>query len=275
MSARIAAAAAALFIAAPAPAQQGSVPGCYARYPVNLAPAPSSRALFVLIDQTTALDPALTRTLGQNVARLVRPGTSFTVASFSAFRSGHFVEIVAGGTVEPPVPANRRNTLSVPALKKLDACLRAQSAYAVRTALVAVRRAQATGGAAFSQSEIMASLRQLSAPVAASRAPDKVVVIASDMLEHSSATSFYSRKGLRPIDPSAEMRKAAANRLFANFGGARVYVIGAGVLPPESKDLGRTIAALDSLESFWSAWFRQSRARFLVFGKPNLVSPIP
>lgn len=252
-----------------------AVPSCYARYPVKIAPPPSSRALFVLVDQTTALDPALVQTLRQNVARLVKPGTTFNVATFSAFRSGHYAEVVASGTVEAPVAANLRRSVSVPALKKLDACLKAQASYGVRVALAGLAAAQRARAASFSQSEVMASLKQLSALVAASRARDKVVVIASDMLEHSSVTSFYARKGLRPLNSAAELKKAAAQRLFADFGGARTYVIGAGILPPESRDAGRTIASLNALESFWAAWFRQSRARLGAFGKPNLLSPIP
>jgi hypothetical protein len=266
-----------LFGAAPAAAQGvAPVPSCYARVPAaHLTPAPPSRRLYVIVDQTTTLDPQLTQTLRQNVARLVVPGTAFTIASFSAFRAGHHAGVVASGYVEPPVPPKVRNSVSVPALKQLDSCLKAQAGYGVRAALAGVARAQATGGGAFSQSEIMASLKQLSAPVATLAARDKVVILASDMLEHSSATSFYAHQGLRKIDPAAELRKAAENGLIANFGGARVFVIGAGVLPPQSKDAGRTIQALNALESFWTAWFRQSQARVGAFGRPDLVQPIP
>jgi hypothetical protein len=267
--------AALLLPAASAAQAQNLVPSCYARYPVGLAPAPPVRSLFVLIDQTTRLDAALTQTLRANVARLVRPGTSFTIARFSAFQAGHYAEVVASGTVEPPVPAQRRNSLSVPKLRQLDRCLQGQTLIGVRIALAALATAQHVGAASFAQSELMASLKQLSSPIGGARAHDKIVIIASDMLEHSSATSFYARRGLRTLDPRAELRKAAALRLFGNFGGARAYVIGAGILPPESRDAGRTIPALNALEAFWSAWLRQSNARLGGFGKPNLLSPIP
>jgi hypothetical protein len=259
----------------PAAAAENVVPSCYARYPVNIEPAGSAREVYVLVDQTTALDPALTATLRQNVARLIRPGTGFVIASFSAFERGHYTEVIASGRVEPPVPVNRRNSISVPALKKLDACLKAQLGAGIRVALAAVARAQQVSAASFAHSEIMASLKHLSARIAASRARDKVVIVVSDMLEHSSATSFYAHHGLRTIQPLVELRKAVGNRLIANFAGARAYVIGAGILPPESRDAGRTITALNALESFWAAYFRQSGARLMAFGKPNLVSPIP
>ncbi|TMJ15121.1 MAG: hypothetical protein E6G94_07915 [Alphaproteobacteria bacterium] len=274
------AAAALLFLllgVAPAAAQGvAPVPSCYARVPAaHLRPAAPVRRLYVIVDQTTSLDPDLTRTLRQNVARLVQPGTAFTVASFSAFQAGHHASVVASGYVEPAVPAGVRNSVSVPALKQLDACLRAQAGYGVRAALAGLARAQATGGGSFSQSEIMASLKQLAAPIGTLAARDKVVILASDMLEHSSATSFYAHQGLRRIDPRAELAKAEANALLAEFGGARLYVIGAGVLPPQSKDAGRTIQNLNALQAFWTEWFRRSHARLGAFGLPDLVQPIP
>ncbi|HEX6375214.1 MAG TPA: hypothetical protein VFZ91_05795 [Allosphingosinicella sp.] len=227
----------------------------------------------MLIDQTTALDPTLTGTLRTNVARLIKPGTAFTIATFSAFRHGHYTNVIASGTIEPPVPANERNRISVPKLKQLDRCLREQPVLGVRIALAYIARTQKVSTASFDQSEIMASLKQLSDRVARSRARDKVVIVASDMLEHSSATSFYASKGLKTIRPAAEIKKTA--HLTANFGNARVYVIGGGILPPQSHQAGRTIAALDALEAFWRAWFKQSRGRLLAFGRPNLLSPIP
>ena len=251
------------------------MPSCYARAKAGIAPAPPVREVFVIVDQTTALDPALVQTLRANVARLVRPGTKFTVASFSAFERGHYTKIVASGTVEPAVPGPRRGAISVPALKKLDACLRAQGPYGVKIALAGITQAGKASAASFAHSEILASLKQLSPRIAASKARDKVLIVASDMLEHSSATSFYRNRGLRPIDAAAELRKVVGQGLAANFGGARAYVIGGGILPPQSKGAGRTIAALNSLELFWKAWFQKSGARLLAFGRPNLVAPIP
>ena len=253
---------------------QNLVPSCYGRYPIGVAPAPSARDVFILIDETTALDPALTQNLRANVVKLIGPGTRFAIARFSAFRRGHFAEIVAAGSVEPAVPAQLRNSISVPKLRQIDKCLHDQPLLASRIALAGVAAAQKVSAATFSQSEIMSSLKQLSDPIAASRARDKVVIIASDMLEHSSATSFYAKKGLRQIDPAAELKKAAKNQLFGNFGGARLYVIGAGILPPEAPDVSRTIPALNALERFWTLWARQSGAAMAGFGRPSLLSPI-
>lgn len=264
-----------LAAASGARAQQNDVPSCYAHVPIGIpAPAPR-REVFVLVDQTTALEPALAANLRDNLRALVGPGAAYTIASFSAFSRGHFTTVVSAGRVEAPVAAARRSSLPVHRLKQLDQCLSAQTAFAQRKALDALGRALAPSAASFANSEIMTSLVQLSERVRASSAPDRIVVVASDMLEHSSVTSFYKNRTLRRIDAAAELRRAQATRQIANFAGARVYVLGAALLPPgPGGGAVRDIEALNGLQSFWGSWFRLSNARLVAFGRPNLVTPI-
>lgn len=253
---------------------QNAVPSCYAATRIGVDPAPPARAIFVLVDQTTALGPALISTVRENMRNLLRPGTSFTIATFSAFQRDHFTTLLAAGALEAPVAPQRRSRLSVPRLRRLDACLRRQAAFGGQLAITSFLRAAAANAASFSRSEILASLKQLSARVAAAPARDRIVIIASDMLEHSSATSFYRNRALKVIDPAAEMRRALGQGLLGDFGGARIFVVGAGLLPPDQRTAGRDIRALNALEAFWTAWFRRSGARLVAFGHPDLVVPI-
>lgn len=261
-------------VPAPAAAQRG-VPSCYAAVHIDAAPPPPARAVFLFVDQTTALDPGLAASVRRNMQHLLVPGTAFTVASFSFFGPGHYATVLASGTLEQTVPAPLRPGVSSNGLLRLDACLRQQGAFATQVALAAFAGAVSPNPAIFSQSEILASLRHLSAAVAAARVRDRVVIVASDMLEHSSATSFYRARALRLIDPAAELNRAAALGLFANFAGARVYVIGAGILPPQPGGNGRTIPALNALEAFWTLWLHRSNARLAGYGHPDLATPIP
>jgi hypothetical protein len=260
--------------ACPAAAAEHAIPSCYAaaRVEPGLSRSPS-RAVFLLVDQTTSLDAALTQTVRENLRRLIRPGTSFTVATFSAFQGGHFTRVTTSGTIEQAVPDARRPGVPTVRLARLDACLRRQSAFAARHILASYAAAAGERAAGFPRSEIMASLKQLSQRVAATRARDRIVIVASDLLEHSTATSFYRNRGLKVIVPADEMRLALRLGLIGNFGGARVYVVGRGQLPPEDRAGGRDIRALNALESFWTAWFRRSNAR-VVLGQPDLVTPI-
>jgi hypothetical protein len=261
--------------ASPTRAQENSVPSCYAHVRIGVqAPVPG-REVFILVDQTTALDGGLAANLRDNLRNLVQPGTSFTVSAFSAFSRGHFTTVVASGLVEAPVQGALRNSLPVNRLKQLDQCIVAQTGFAQRKALEALGRAMAPSAGSFANSEIMTSLAQLAERVRASRARDRVVVVASDMLEHSTVTSFYARRTLRRIDAGAEIRRAQATRQIGNFGGARVYVIGAALLPPgPGGGAVRDIDALNALQSFWANWFRLSNARLVAFGRPNLVTPV-
>jgi hypothetical protein len=259
-------------------AEEG-VPSCYAlaRKQVHLnadAPEPT-RAVFVLVDETTGLDKDLRKTVKSNVDRLLGPGTSFILSSFSAFSRGHYATTLADWTVEAPVPEDERDDLSVRGLEFLDKCLDLQRERAEQQADKRLARATKVDASTFSNSEILASLTKLSKQVRDSPADEKIVVIVSDLLEHSSATSFYKKQTLRTIDPDVELANAEKLNLIGDFGGATVYVIGAGLLSPDSGDMAtRDVHALNALESFWSKWFDASQARVGEVGEPDLVTPI-
>ena len=102
-----------------------------------------------------------------------------------------------------------------------------------------------------------------------------MVILVSDMLEHSTITSFYLNRDIRTIDPEIELARADSATVFGDFGGARVIVIGAGLLPPDV-DAGRTrnTATLAALRQFWTEWFRRSKATLSDYGQPDLVDPV-
>jgi hypothetical protein len=268
-------AAALLAWATPATAAEDVVPSCYRHPRINLTPAPSERAVFVLVDQTTAFDRGLKQSIESNLRRLVRPGTTFTVASFSSVGPGLFPTIVSSGTLEPPLTPYQRLHSSAPVVRMVDRCLARQGPFGAHQAAEAVRGALGASAASFTNSEIMSSLRQLSWRVARSSARDRIVMIASDMLEHSTASSFYRNHTLRPLVVADELRNAARLHLFGDFRGARLWVIGAGLIPPQpGSQANRDIHSVNTLQAFWEAWFRQARARLIFFGRPSLVDPI-
>jgi len=251
-----------------------SIPSCYAATKSGLNATAPAREIFLFVDQTTPVDDAMRSSVLDAVGRLVSPGASFTVAKFSEFAPGHAAVITASGTIEQGIPAEQRNSVGVRVLHNLDQCLVAQAAYGKRIAGEAAQAALSSSHGTFAHSDIMASLRQLSATVSASPARDRIVILVSDMLEHSSATSFYDHKALRTIDPRSELSIARNGHLTGDFRGARVFVIGAGALPPDQAGGYRSAAAIDALQAFWNAWFRLSNAHLAGFGEPNLMTPI-
>lgn len=262
---------AALTLAAPALAAEDSVPSCYKAIPTGLMPSAPAREIFVFVDQTTPLTPDIKAAVDDSLKKLVKPGTRFTIASFSAFSQGRTTAILASGVVETGIPAQQRNDVSVPLLRKLDVCLGQQTAFAVRQAVATTDKAIAGASTDLAKSDVLSSLSQLSARVAASKARGKTVIIVSDMIENSAVTSFYAKRTLRRIDPQVELDKVGKAGVTANFGGARVYVIGGALLPDNGY---RAEPELKALERFWDAWLRGSNAKLVEFGRPNLVNPV-
>lgn len=262
---------AAALAATPSLAAEDAVPSCYKAIPTGLVPAAPAREVFVLIDQTTPLPPEIKTAVDDSVRRLVKPGTRFTIASFSAFSQGRATTVLSSGTVETGIPPQQRGDVSVPLLRKIDQCLAQQESYANRSALGTVGKAIAGASSDLAKSDVLASLSQLSARVAASKSRDKIVIIVSDMIENSGVTTFYAKRTLRRIDPQVELDKVGKAGVVGNFGGARVYVIGGALLPDNGY---RAEPELKALEKFWDAWLRGSKAKLVEFGRPNLVNPV-
>lgn len=127
------------------------------------------------------------------------------------------------------------------------------------------------------KSDVFASLKDISGKVRQSAAQHKVVLLASDMLENSSITSFYAKQAVRQIDLEKELKLVADNQLFGDFGGARVYVIGAGLLAEDSKHQKgayRSTQTMQALSKFWTRYFKRSNAELIEFGQPALLNPI-
>ncbi len=128
------------------------------------------------------------------------------------------------------------------------------------------------------KSDVLASMKSISTLVQNSKARNKVVLVVSDMLENSSISNFYADKGLsiRKIDPSKEMKLVEENQLLADFGGARFYVIGAGLLAEDVKKTKnyRDPKTMQTLASFWKTYLEKSKAQLMEFGQPALLNPM-
>lgn len=274
---RVALAVAALlaFAAVPATAAVGArgIPSCYTASRIGIAASPPTREVFVLVDQTTPLDARLKAAIRDAVGPLLTPGTGFVVTSFSAFGQGRYAVPIAEGALETTVAAGKRDDLSVRALNALDRCLIKQLRFGRDLAAAAIDTAVAGQSDTLAHSDIVSSLTDFSHRVANSPAPERIVLIASDMLENSGLTSFYAHHSIRRIDPEKELKAVAKANFLADFHGARVYVLGAGLLGGGT-DAYRDPASLRALEMFWDGYFHASHATLVEFGKPMLTRPV-
>ena len=99
--------------------------------------------------------------------------------------------------------------------------------------------------------------------------------MASDLLEHSSAADFYSKKRLSEFDAGQTLDRVAKLGLVGDFGGARVVTTGAGLLPPDSSATEtRDRQALANLRLFWESWFNASHAKLTDYGEPDLMTKL-
>lgn len=255
------------------------IPSCYAANKLTPALA-SEREFFILVDQTTPLDAGLLQSVRENVGRLVVPGSAFLVASFSSFGQGRYLEILTAGALELPIPTKARDDISVKLLHSFDKCLQDQLGYGQKIAAAALDKAMSGSSPDLARSDVMASLKELSGRVRQSTAREKIILVVSDMLEHSAVSSFYANRNVRLLDPSKEMKTAEAAQQIGDFSGARVFVLGAGLVQEKvagkNKDSGvyRDPKTLSALKQFWEQYFSRSNAQLIEFGAPALLSPV-
>jgi len=266
-------------------AERNDIPSCYAWAKLDAQqPAPSGRELVVIIDQTVHMNEALQKSAWAHVNRYVRPGDTVRLYQFSAFLQDHYLRLPFAGRLEAMLAGKVRSRIGVDTLKQLDACLAQQMAFfrdRFGKQFVASFADPATD---IARSDILASLQKIGADLTTqpdtNKATDRVILLISDMLENSSVTSFYRAGRVRTIDPQVEL--AHAHPFIADFGGARVYVHGAGLI---GGVLGGAVGGatagsyrdsntLHQLEQFWRDYLTRSNASLQGFGTPELTAEL-
>jgi hypothetical protein len=256
------------------------IPSCYAANKMKLAVPITQTEIFVLIDQTTPLDAALQDSVRENAGRLIKAGGAFAIGSFSSFGQGRYLEVLSAGTLEGTIDPKARDDISVKTLRGFDACMAGQADFGRKSAANAINKALSGSSPELAKSDVLGSLKELSSRVKQSEAKDKVVFLISDMLENSGISSFYANKNVRSIDPAAELKKAQDAQVVGDFGGARIFVLGAGLVQDnaggKNKDSGvyRNPKAMGLLRQFWESYFAASHAQLIEFGAPALLSPV-
>jgi hypothetical protein len=256
------------------------IPSCYAANKMKMPVPATDTEVFILIDQTTPLDASLQDAVRENAGRLVKAGSSFVVASFSSFGQGRYLEVLSAGTLEGLIDAKLRDDISVKVLRNFDACMAGQANFGRSAAANALNKALSGASPEFAKSDVMGSLKELSSRIRQSTAREKIVFLVSDMLENSGISSFYASKNVRIIEPAVELKKAQEAQVVGDFGGARVFVLGAGLVQGnaggKNKDIGvyRNPKAMSALRQFWDTYFEASHAVLAEFGAPALLSPV-
>lgn len=234
-------------------------------------------ALFIAVDSTTPLDADLRLQVMEYVKPLLVAGNTIALMAFPSVEKTPRPELVLSGRLDIPLDSAARGTVSKSLLSRFDQCLLTQKQMARQYTAQALKRLFDTGKGSTGRTEVMGSMQALSLAVQASTARNKVVLVVSDMLEHSPASDFYAdhRRTVRRVDPKQELQVADSRHLFGDFGGARVYVLAAGLLAEDGKiKPERDQRAMRQLHDFWSGYFGKSHAQLAGFGQLALDQPM-
>lgn len=256
-----------------ADAHGNALPDCFQYAKIQRqAPAQLQTELFIVVDQTTPLTPELRQSLAQQIAPLLVPGNAVSVFAFSAFTQGYYTRRLVHARMDLPMDQSQRNASGKSLLQKFDQCLQFQKQGIQKLTQEALVKVLTDASTNISKSDVWGSLQSLSTPIRDSSAQRKVVLLVSDMLENSSISSFYQGRAVRRISPDAELKKLQSNGLTADFAGANIYVLGAGLL---GHDGGyRDPKVLSALRDFWTEYFAQSNAKLQEFGTPDLLGRV-
>lgn len=255
--------------------QRNDIPDCY-QYAglTDQRPASTGRELVVVVDETTQLTDDLKKEALAHVLRFVQPGDKIQLYRFSAYLPDSHMNLEFVGTLQSgPTPSVRDNT-GANSLKKLDQCLAKQQKF------FQMQFAKKMGGSfgdvskQIVKSEIVYSLKQIGESWKVSTTPDKVMFLISDMLENSDYTSFYQKNQIRQVDATKEMQKVEQSNLLASLKGVRIYIEAAGLVPNNVKYGYRSGKTMQSLETFWKAYFEASGATLQAFGTPALTQDL-
>ena len=256
------------------------LPSCYAANGIKPFGPLYDKTFVVLIDQTVQLDQNLETQVLHSLDQMIQPGTHVIVGEFSAFSQGRYLNIAQNMVVEAPIPADRIGDVIATELDPFNRCLADQIGYAKRTAEQAAYSIMQNSTSSLAQSDIVMSLKDVSAPIESDRAASKVVLLVTDGLENSTVTSFYGHGTARDINPKMEMAKTQAAGMVGDFGGARIYLIGGALEPPakvgarSERNGYRNPQMLVHLQDFWDQYFQASNAKLEGFGTPALLSPV-
>lgn len=257
--------------------QNDAISSCYDKK-LQVKPVPLETEIFIAIDQTIPLDLKLKQLVADNIKPFLSANHGFTVMTFSAYTQGQYTAVTASGKLDPPLEAAQRNDVSKPLLGKFDQCMTRQPQQAAQMVGGALRAAFDGTSTEITKSDVLASIKAISSKVRQSVAQNRIVLIVSDMLENSSVSSFYGDKGLsvRKIEPAKEIKLVEHNQLLADFNGARIYVIGAGLLSDDANKSKRyrDPQTMQALAAFWRLYFEQSHAQLVEIGQPALLNPV-
>ena len=251
---------------------RNDVPSCYQALKMNNPNPTSEKELFILVDQTTPIDKNMMIYTYKNMMKFIKNGYAVTVASFSSNANGKYTDVAYSGKLEALLPDGAKHDIAKKSLRKYEGCMNGQYKFAKKKATKALVKTLKGANKKLPHSDIIKSLDDIADHIIKpSSAKEKVVLLVSDMIEHSSITSFYSKGSLKKVNTKSELAKVQKGNFVTDFSGAKVYVIGTGMVGKSSYRDSKTLKALTD---FWTEYFQVSNARLQAIGTPMLLEDV-
>ena len=251
---------------------RNDVPSCYQALKMTNPDPISEKELFILVDQTTPIDKNMMIYTYKNMMKFIKNGYAVTIASFSSNANGKYTDVAYAGALEALLPDSAKHDIAKKSLRKYEGCMNGQYKFAKKKATKALVKTLKGANKKLPHSDIVKSLDDIAEHIIKpSRAKEKVVLLVSDMIEHSSITSFYSKGSLKKVKTGSELAKIKKSNYIADFDDARVYVIGAGMV---GKNAYRDSKTLKTLTDFWTEYFQITHAKLQAIGTPMLLEDI-
>lgn len=251
---------------------------CYDIYKSSVKPNVAiERAVFVLVDETTIFNEKLQEQIIKNTLSKIAPANYIYIGKFSAFIDNHYNEKMFEFKIDTPLSSDQRYYERKDTLAKIDKCLKDQQGYVSGQIVQSIKKSFLNPNDDIAKSDVLYALQDFGQNVISQvEAKEKIVILASDMLENSTITSFYAKGATRLIQPEIELNKVEKSNLFSNFDNSKIYVIGTGLI--SSKDNSKTYRdpkILASLKDFWTKYFVKSNGNLVEMGQPALKNEIP
>ncbi|MFP1944747.1 hypothetical protein [Lonsdalea quercina] len=254
-------------------APRNDIPSCYDyAHMAQYRPAETGRELVIIVDQTVTVPLELKKSTWSQVLRFVQPGDRVLLYQFSALLQDNYMKRVFDGRLEMPfIDKKTRNGIGMDSLKSLDACLVQQQQFFAKTLGGHIAASFADSQTRIAKSEILDSLKHIASDLQHTPSSQTTILLISDMLENSDFDSFYRQQAIRELSPQDELQRVTRQGLLADFGGANVYVAGAGLIDVHAKNSYRSGKVLQQLKTFWQDYFEASNAKLIGFGTPELT----
>jgi hypothetical protein len=262
-----------LTFALQAKATPKEIKSCYELVNVPIESHPvQQRELIVVIDQTVEFSKDIQEDVFKKVLAFLQPGDNLKLLSFSAYVQGQVSQITLTGQMDTRLSNDQRYDIPKKTLKTLDKCYALQTQGLRQTFGKELIKVFAGSSSNIPNTELIDNLNTLSETLySKDTSVKRYMLVVSDMMEHSSLTSFYQSGMLKNFSPEKELAKIEQAGIKMDFKKAHVFVVGAGYT---KKGTYRSGQSMRNFKSFWESFFAKQNAELKAFGTPMLMNDI-